>query len=173
LKYGLECIVWEQLFISPPGIFRHEIFLLCLAFGGRMAGERDKYAPSFSLRLTLSERAQLDREAGPLPLGDYIRRSLFAVPDVRKRVFRRPVQDAEALSQVLEALGRSRLPQNVNQLTKAAHSGSLPVTPETEQALQEACRALLEMRQSLMQALGHLPEGKAPPPDGHPKGNAP
>ncbi len=117
-----------------------------------------RYGRVVSFRLTETELALLDSQAGPLPLGDYIRHCLFAVPDARKRVFRRPVRDAEALGQVLDALGRSRLPQNVNQLTKAAHSGSLPVTPETEQALQEACRALLEMRQSLTQALGHLPE---------------
>jgi hypothetical protein len=127
-----------------------------------MTGDREKYAPPFSLRLTLQERALLDKEAGPLALSEHIRRCLFASPDARKRAYRRPVRDDEALSRVLEALGRSRLPQNLNQLAKAAHSGSLPVTPETVQALHDACTEVAQMRQWLMVALGHLP--KAAPP---------
>jgi hypothetical protein len=130
-----------------------------------MTGDKDKHAPPFSLRLTLQERSQLDKEAGPLSLGDFIRRCLFTAPDARKRAYRRPVRDDAALSRVLEALGRSRLPQNLNQLAKAAHSGSLPVTPETEQALQAACSDVAQMRQWLMAALGHLPKD-APPQAG-------
>jgi hypothetical protein len=127
-----------------------------------MTGDKDNIGPPFSMRFTKAERATLDGEAGPLPLSDYIRRCLFAAPDARKRAYRRPVRDDAALSRVLEALGRSRLPQNLNQLAKAAHSGSLPLTPETEQALQAACSDVAQMRQWLMAALGHLP--KAAPP---------
>lgn len=120
-----------------------------------MTGDRNNFGPPFSMRFTKAERALLDGEAGPLPLSDYIRRCLFAAPDARKRAYRRPVRDDAALGLVLDALGRSRLPQNLNQLAKAAHSGSLPVTPETEQALQAACSDVAQMRQWLMTALGH------------------
>jgi len=49
-----------------------------------MAGDKQpkvyKYAPPFSVRLTLAERARLDAEAGPQPLGDYVRTRLFDTP---------------------------------------------------------------------------------------------
>ena len=119
-----------------------------------MTDEKGKYAPPFSLRLTAEERTRLDADAGPLPIGEYIRTQLFETPSARKVRFRRPVQDEQALTQVLGALGRSRLSSNLNQLAKAVHSGSLPVTPETEQAILEACSAVKGMSNNLVQALG-------------------
>ena len=116
--------------------------------------EKYVYAPTFSLRLTLEERARLDADAGPLPVGAYVRSCLFDNPTARKRIFRRPVQDEQALAEVLAALGRSRLSSNLNQLAKAVHSGSLPVSPETEQALMEACATVKAMSGQLVQALG-------------------
>ena len=50
-------------------------------------------------------------------------------------------------------LGQSRLANNMNQLAKAANSGSLPVTPETEEALLNAVREVAYMRTLLIQAL--------------------
>ena len=128
------------------------------------AQQKYVYAPTFSLRLTLEERARLDADAGPLPLGAYVRSCLFDAPTTRKRIFRRPVQDEQALSQVLAALGRSRLSSNLNQLAKAVHSGSLPVTEETEQALLEACSLVKAMSGQLVQALG-LPDNNITPPN--------
>ncbi|MEJ7926700.1 hypothetical protein WG908_08030 [Sphingobium sp. AN641] len=58
-------------------------------------------------------------------------------------------------------LGQSRLSSNVNQLAKAANSGSLPVTPETESDLRHACRDIAEIRRMLMRALG-LDAGDGP-----------
>jgi hypothetical protein len=123
------------------------------------AQQKNKYAPPFSLRLTEEERLKLDADAGPLPVSEYIRTCLFENPAARKRTFRRPVQDEQALSQVLAALGQSRLSSNLNQLAKAVHSGSLPVTTETEEALIEACASVRAMSQQLVQALG-VPEDK-------------
>jgi len=130
-----------------------------------MTEEKGKYAPPFSLRLTTEERRKLDAEAGPQPIGDYIRSQLFETPSPRKRTFRRPVQDEQALSEVLAALGRSRLSSNLNQLVKALHSGSLPVTPETETAIRAACAIVQQMGGQLVKALG-LPDGKTAPPKG-------
>jgi hypothetical protein len=127
------------------------------ATGGR------NFAPPFSLRLSPEERSRLDAEAGPLPLGEYIRSRLFDFPSVRKRTFRRPVQDEQALSQVLAALGRSRLSSNVNQLAKAVHSGSLPVTEETEEALVKACAEIHAMSESLVAALDQADNIRAQP----------
>lgn len=131
-----------------------------------------KYAPPFSVRLTLAERARLDKEAGQLPLGEYVRTRLFDSPDTRKRVYRRPVQDAEILGQLLVALGNTRMAGNIYQIVRAVHAGELAVTAEQQKDLEEALVNVREMRQWLMAALGLKdggtlrvpPETAAPPP---------
>jgi hypothetical protein len=122
-----------------------------------IAGSRKKgkYLLPFSLRLTFEERARLERDAVGMSLGAYIRLRLFgenAAP--RKTRGRQPVKDHEALGRVLGALGGSRLSQNLNQLAKAVNTGSLPVTPETERDLREACASVALLRADLMRALG-------------------
>ncbi len=115
--------------------------------------------PPFSLRLTFEERARLERDAGDMPLGAYIRSRLFDQPvgDRRPRQAKRPVKDNQALASLLGELGKSRIANNLNQLAKAANSGSLPLTPETEKSLQEACAGVQWLRMTLMQALGLQP----------------
>ena len=131
-----------------------------------MTDDKGKYAPPFSLRFTVEERLKLDADAGDLAIAEYIRSQLFQNPSKRLRPFRRPIQDGKALGEVLAALGRSRLSSNLNQLAKAVHSGSLPVTPETEKAILDAVKEVHDMSSRLVKALG-LPEDNAPrPPDG-------
>ena len=115
-----------------------------------------KKAPSpFSLRLSIEERQRLEQQAVGSSLGEYIRSCIFADDaPVNKTRGRFPVQDEQALSQLLGMLGQSRIPQNINQLAKAANSGSLPVTPDTKKQLYEACRAIAWMRHQLVTALG-------------------
>ena len=112
----------------------------------------------FSLRLTPEERQALEDRAGRQPLAVYIRQRLFADQGEmgkRQRAARRPaVQDEQALAQVLALLGQSRLASNVNQLARAANSGSLPVTPDTEAALCAASADMAAMKTLLMRALG-------------------
>jgi hypothetical protein len=112
--------------------------------------------PPFSLRLTFEERARLERDAGDMPLGAYIRSKLFDQPETsrRPRHIKRPVKDRQALASLLGELGKSRIANNLNQLAKAANSGSLPLTPETEKSLQEACAGIHWLRTTLMQTLG-------------------
>ena len=120
--------------------------------------KKKAYPPPFSLRLTFDERSRLDAERGNKPLGAYIRERLLgedAAP--RKRSGNSPVKDTEALGRVLGALGQSRLSSNLNQLAKAVNTGSLPVTPETEADLQQACREVAALRVDLMRALGKSP----------------
>jgi hypothetical protein len=121
----------------------------------------DSYTVPFSMRLTRAQRRKLGAEAGSQTVGDYVRSRLFENPTPLKRTFRRPLQDEKALSQVLGALGNSRLSSNLNQIAKAAHSGSLLVTPETEKAIFEACTTIKNMGNNLMQALGLEPEKKS------------
>lgn len=121
-----------------------------------------RYPPPFSIRFTFEERARLDAERGRQTLSAYIRERLFgeeAAP--RKRQGNSPIEDAEALGRLLGALGGLRLSSNLNQLAKAVNTGSLPVTPETEADLSEACQEVKALRADLMLALGKKP-GPAP-----------
>jgi hypothetical protein len=94
-------------------------------------GERT--IPPFSLRLTFEERAKLERDAAGMALGAYIRSRLLDAETVAPRKRGKfPVKDHQALAQLLGLLGQSRLANNVNQLARAANTGSLAVTPDTE-----------------------------------------
>jgi hypothetical protein len=107
-----------------------------------------------SLRVTFEEKANLENAAAGMSLSAYIRWKLFdptTPPPQRRGVF--PVKDHRALAQLLAMLGQSRLANNVNQLARAANSGSLPVTPDTEEALLTAVYEVGQMRALLIKAL--------------------
>lgn len=115
-----------------------------------------KKSSPFSLRLSFEERARLEREAGNLPLGAYIKLKALSgapVPAYQTRSSR-AVRDPEALGQLLALLGKARLANNLNQLAHAANTGSLPVTPDTLSAIRDACAEVAFMRQELLRALG-------------------
>lgn len=120
-----------------------------------MAQGDETYPKPFSLRLTFEERAALERAAAGMPVGAYIRARLFDGGDHPRRTRgKHPVKDHRLLGKVLGELGQSRLANNLNQLARAANSGSLPVTPETEAALQDACDEVRRLRADLLRALG-------------------
>jgi hypothetical protein len=112
----------------------------------------------FSIRLTDDEKSLLLRRAGGLPLGVYVRGLILSKGELefrpRQRRTKAPIKDDEALARVLAALGQSRVANNLNQIAKAVNIGSLPVTPETEHDIREACSAVLMIRYHLMSALG-------------------
>jgi len=115
----------------------------------------EKHHTPFSLRLSFDERGILEHDAAGKALGAYIRDRLFGddvTPCTTRGKF--PVKDQAALGRVLGALGSSRLSANLNQLAKAVNTGSLPVTPETEEELRRACAAVLAMREDILSALG-------------------
>lgn len=115
-----------------------------------------KYPPPFSLRLSEAERVRLKAEAGNQPLGAYIRSRLLGDQADKRRHSRRPRIDEQTAARLLAELGKSRLANNINQLARAANSGSLPLTQETETALQQACADIQAIRLELMRALGLL-----------------
>lgn len=126
-----------------------------------VAADKPRTPAPFSLRLTFEERARLERDAAGMSLGAYIRGRLFGEnANPRKTRGKTPVKDHEALGRVLGALGGSRLSQNLNQLARAVNTGSLPVTPETERDLLEACAAVALIRADLMRALGACAGGE-------------
>jgi hypothetical protein len=113
----------------------------------------DRSTP-LSVRFTESEKARLRELAGSRPVGLYIRERSLQGEALPRAARRSPVRDAEPLARLLGLLGQSRLASNLNQLAKAAHQGSLPVTEEVEADLRRACADVFEMRTLLLKALG-------------------
>lgn len=109
----------------------------------------------FCLRLSQAERARLERDAAGWSLGAYIRMRLFdpAVPPPKTRG-KFPVKDHAALGRLIALLGQSRLANNLNQLARAANTGSLILTPDIEAELHAAFEDISEMRRLLLDALG-------------------
>ncbi len=130
------------------------------AFGASISVEhapkpRRKTPPPFSLRLSDGERKYLNEQAGNQPLGAYIRSELLGDKAIKRRVLRKPQVNDQKLALVLSALGESRLSQNLNQLAKHANMGTLDVSDNVNQQLEDACLAVVSMREVLLVALGH------------------
>lgn len=109
---------------------------------------------TFTLRLTPEDRLRLERDAGSMSLGAYVRWRVFdpdRQPPRQRSKF--PVKDHQALSKALALLGQSRISSNLNQLAAAAHIGALPVTPDIEADLREAISDITAIRKMLIAAL--------------------
>lgn len=115
---------------------------------------RKKPPSPFSIRLSEEERAYLIQQAGGRTLGVYIRQRLLGDRAEKRRAFRKPKIDDKQLAQVLAELGASWFSSNLNQLAKSANMGTLDVSRNVEQELQDACGAVLAMRDALLMALG-------------------
>lgn len=119
-------------------------------------------AKPISVRLTDDERRQLAERAGDRPLATYIRDLALerASQSRRQRGIGR-IQDKDALARVLSTLGQSDLSNTIGQLAKAARTGTLLVTPETENRIRVASDVIQNMRCDLMRALGVSDGGAA------------
>lgn len=117
--------------------------------------EKKKPSPRITLRLSEDELATLKNLSSGLSLSAYIRKCLFgkdATPrKVRSRV---PVQDQEALAQVLGLLGQTRIANNLNQIAHEANCGSLLMDDYTEIEIKKACAHIAFIRVKLIEALG-------------------
>lgn len=115
----------------------------------------------FSLGLYDEERAHIERDAGTLPLGVYIRGKLLdgSEPKRSPRRSHRPTVDHAALAQLLGTFGQSEVFRSLLALSLAAQSGALPVDEELTDKLSAACDDVREMRRILITALGLKVEG--------------
>lgn len=126
----------------------------------RTRRKRSSKTRPFSLRFTDEERAYLNKRAGALSLAAYIRLKLFSeceTPPTRRKPSRKrysPSAELAVLGHMLGGLGRSELASSLSGIAEAARIGALPVTPELEQELHEACLAVQDMRRELISALG-------------------
>ena len=125
---------------------------------------KNKYPPPFSMRFTEEERGALDIAAGGQPLAAYIRWAIFkegTINPPKRRTRETAVNpDRQELTKLLGVLGKSRISQNINQLAKAANSGSLPVNHEVIEELNDACRAIKFVRETLVKAIGIKPQSE-------------
>ncbi len=113
----------------------------------------------FSIRLTPAERADLERRAGKQALGDYIRERLFGTASRPNQIAisakpRAVTAEREMLAAVLARLGQSDLARSMAALARSANIGALPVSPEIEATLGQACQHIAAMKSALMAALG-------------------
>ncbi|RMB01498.1 hypothetical protein [Eilatimonas milleporae] len=115
----------------------------------------------FSLGLYDEERAQIEHDAGTLPLGVYIRGKLLDGSELNRPVRRshRPTVDHVALAKLLGTFGQSEVFRSLLALSLAAQSGALPVDKELTDKLIAACDDVREMRCILIAALGLKVEG--------------
>lgn len=104
------------------------------------------------LRVTPEEKAKFIKLADGTPVSRYI------IDAILKHGKRAPKSlrklDKDSIAQLLGVLGKSRISNNINQLAKAANSGSLPVNEDVIKALNESVAAILWMRDTLIKALG-------------------
>lgn len=119
-----------------------------------MTGRKKEETRPFSLRLTKADRAMLERQAGRMALGSYIRARLLGGMEIPSRSPGMTALDRKALTQCLGELGRSRVAENLSRIRRTADAGLLPLTPETDAALRSACEAVVDMKRMLMAKLG-------------------
>ena len=115
-----------------------------------------------SWRLAPEKRLRLDAaaDAAGMSRNAYIEWRVFdpAIPAPRRRGGS-PTRDHKAMSQAIALLSQSHIPNNLNQLARAANSGSLVLTPEIEAELLESLRHIKEIRRLLIAAL-NLSDGE-------------
>ncbi len=130
---------------------------LCSQFNqssGANAPAKKKAPAPFAIRFSDEERAYLEELAGNQPLGTYIRNQLLGDRAQKRRVTRKPNADHKMLAEVLASLGETRYASNLNQLAKHANMGTIDVSRDIEQELNDAYCAIIEMRKALFMALG-------------------
>ncbi len=126
--------------------------------------DKNKYPAPFSMRFTEDERKSLKLAADGRPLSAYIRWLIFKddMPELPKQRTRgkHPDKDRKLLAKLLGVLGQSRIANNINQLARAANSGSLPVDEDVIKALEDALESVHWMRNTLIEGMGVKPQGE-------------
>lgn len=115
------------------------------------------YPSPVSVRCTREElewiKALADAEG--ITVSALFRQAALGEKEVRrKRKVRRPVKDKKELARLFALLGQSRLASNLNQLARAANSGSLIVTPDVKAEIDQACKDVHFIRKTLLKAMG-------------------
>lgn len=116
---------------------------------------RKRYPTPVCVRFTEEEKALLEAKAGDLTTSAYVRLCVLGADAPKHRTrSKKAVEDHQALGQLIGALGRSNVPNNLNQLTKAVNKGDLLLPADIAQDLKQAAFEIAYMRHMLMTALG-------------------
>jgi len=112
-----------------------------------------------SVPLSPEQMADLARRAGRAPLSAFARAQLFPANDNEPAPAARtrraaPMRDDAALAEILAKLGKTDLGTSFREMARLARLGALPLTPETESYIQQACRDIADIKTLLMKALG-------------------
>jgi len=112
-----------------------------------------------SVPLSPEQMTDLSRRAGRAPLSAFARAQLFPANDNQPAPATRtrgtaPVRDEAALAEVLAKLGKTDLGATFREMAQLVRLGALPLTPETESYIQQACRDIADIKTLLMKALG-------------------
>ncbi len=112
----------------------------------------------YSIRFTLPQRVfirECARDAG-VTESEWIRQILFSDSKLNLVKHQALVKRAnhKDLSQVIYLLGKSRIPNNLNQIAKGINTGTLIVSPDTERHIHDAYRMVLWIRKTLIEQLG-------------------
>ena len=101
------------------------------------------------------KKVQANAEAMKLPTSTYIRISSLS-DDSRhlKRFELSTTQERKEYAQILAALGKSRISQNLNQIAYAINTGTLVLSPDVVSQITEACETLQWLRRSLIKKMG-------------------
>ena len=120
-----------------------------------------KYYRTYQIRFSQSEREKLDSWADGRPIAAYIKDVLFVEERKPERTHGIILEDRKLFAKAFGFLGKSRLANNINQLAKAANSGSLPLDDETKAAILKAANDILWLRRTFMRAMGlKLPDAE-------------
>ena len=115
--------------------------------------------PPYSMRFTWDERDRLSNMAGNRSWAALIRERVFGDDVSKRRKTRHTTINQQAIARLGAILGKTRIPNNLNQLSKAANSGCLVMDEDTKRLLNEACIHVADMRQLLIAALGIKDQG--------------
>ena len=99
-----------------------------------------------SIRLSEAEHKRLKKAAKGQPLSTYVKSRLFDQNAPLRR-------DKTAVAQILGKLGKSGLGSDFSVMVEAIRIGALPVTEETEVAINAACSDIRQIKSLLMTAL--------------------
>ncbi|MFQ3247699.1 MAG: phosphopantothenate synthetase [Arenicella sp.] len=104
----------------------------------------------FCIRLTDEEKTHLKKQAANESLSTWAREQLLGVKAHKRRVVRQPKVDDKNLAMVLSLFGDQRIASNLNQLARHANMGTLDFDDNILEQIQEACAAMVAIRDYLL-----------------------
>ncbi len=122
--------------------------------------KRPKNPPPVSVRMKWDEYDRLRDLAGAMSMAAFIRLRVFEgtkdTPARRAYTRKRTVPSSELvmIGKMLGGLGESKVATSLSMMAEASRIGALPVSPDTDAEIRKACRAIVEMRDALISAMG-------------------